>query len=303
MNILPADLPRLRDEILRRIASPEHADLIRRDIKSGYVHPRFGGHETELFEFESAVLRMSCLYFVSPEMTAVAKAAGRTLDDFALRPDDVPDSHGFLVFGGEPIPVPEGTWPFDFQIVAYSWAEEPGIGVLFQPLADRDAMLAAYQSVGASNEHNIEYSRRKMSPLMPIGRQLWHPYGAESVADNGASYQAPALRVLRAAWLLMRQPLAITTDAVFDRATRRRLAREYVEPPTVRVITLRRPANSGGSGESDREYHHQWIVRGHWRQQWYRSRGVNRPVWIAPHVKGPEGAPMLGGEKVYAWTR
>jgi len=25
-------------------------------------------------------------------------------------------------------------------------------------------------------------------------------------------------------------------------------------------------------------------------------------VWIAPYVKGPEGAPLLGGEKVYAVT-
>jgi hypothetical protein len=44
-------------------------------------------------------------------------------------------------------------------------------------------------------------------------------------------------------------------------------------------------------------------VRGHWRQQWYPSIQDHRPVWIAPHRKGPEDAPMLGGEKVYQWSR
>jgi hypothetical protein len=69
------------------------------------------------------------------------------------------------------------------------------------------------------------------------------------------------------------------------------------------VIELRRPKTSSGPGDGDREYHHQWIVRGHWRQQWHPKRQVHRPVWIAPHIKGPEGAPLIGGEKVYALKR
>jgi hypothetical protein len=34
-------------------------------------------------------------------------------------------------------------------------------------------------------------------------------------------------------------------------------------------------------------------------QAWGHRRELRRPVWISPHVKGPEGASMLGGEKVY----
>lgn len=48
------------------------------------------------------------------------------------------------------------------------------------------------------------------------------------------------------------------------------------------------------------EWHHQWIVRGHWRNQAFgEGRKQRRPTWISPYVKGPEDAPMLGGEKVY----
>jgi hypothetical protein len=100
----------------------------------------------------------------------------------------------------------------------------------------------------------------------------------------------------------MQQTLAQTTEVHVDRAARKRLRRLGQEPTPVRVIELRRPAHSG-SGDGSREFHHQWIVRGHWRQQWYPAREVHRPVWIAPHIKGPEGAPLIGGEKVYAWKR
>jgi hypothetical protein len=42
---------------------------------------------------------------------------------------------------------------------------------------------------------------------------------------------------------------------------------------------------------------------GHWRKQWYPSQERNVPIWISPYVKGPDGAPLLAGEKVYAWQR
>jgi hypothetical protein len=108
---------------------------------------------------------------------------------------------------------------------------------------------------------------------------------------------------MRAAWLLMQQPLAEIEDIEPDRATRKRLRRFGQEPAPVLLIGLRRPKSAADRGDGAREYQHQWIVRGHWRQQWYPKRQVHRPVWIAPHIKGPEGAPMIGGEKVNVWKR
>lgn len=110
---------------------------------------------------------------------------------------------------------------------------------------------------------------------------------------------------LRAAWLLMQQPLVGTSEVQLPRPTRRRLQRDGHEPPPVRLVEIRRPEPVGGGTDvaADRGYHHRWIVRGHWRQQWYPSRQVHRPVWIAPHVKGPGDAPLLGGDKVNVWKR
>jgi hypothetical protein len=72
----------------------------------------------------------------------------------------------------------------------------------------------------------------------------------------------------------------------------------------VRVIALRRPNKPASeAGTSERDYHHQWVVRGHWRNQPYKTQGIVRPIWIAPHSKGPEGAPLLGGERVLHWKQ
>jgi hypothetical protein len=117
------------------------------------------------------------------------------------------------------------------------------------------------------------------------------------------SHTSGVVEIVRTAWLLMQQPLAALSVTEPDRAAKKRLRRAGQEPKSVRVIELRRPKSSGEQGDGESNYHHQWIVRGHWRNHWHPKREVHRPVWIAPHVKGPEGAPMIGGEKVYAWKR
>jgi len=113
---------------------------------------------------------------------------------------------------------------------------------------------------------------------------------------------------LVATWNLMRQRLVVERTEHPDRAARRRLDRAGVadtaDARTVRVISLRNPdPESRPVTGTSREYHHRWINRGHWRQQWYPSIKDHRPVWIAPYVKGPADAPLLGAERVYSWNR
>lgn len=101
----------------------------------------------------------------------------------------------------------------------------------------------------------------------------------------------------------MRQPLADITDAEYDRASRRRIEKQGKTPPPIRVIALRHAAGSHSGDGSGREWHHRWIVRGHWRMAACgEGRQQRRPVWVSAHVKGPADAPMIGGEKVYTVT-
>jgi hypothetical protein len=90
------------------------------------------------------------------------------------------------------------------------------------------------------------------------------------------------------------------------RAERRRAERAGLEERDVHVVKLRASLtaerDSEPGAEGTREWRHRWVVRGHWRNQWYPSKDDHRPKWIAPYLKGPTDAPLLGGERVNTAT-
>lgn len=123
------------------------------------------------------------------------------------------------------------------------------------------------------------------------------------VRDGDLSWLAPIFCTL---WLLLRQRIAVKHVERADRASRRRADREgRQEPPSVTVIELRRPVDSGASegAHHDVDWSHRWMVGGHWRNQFHPSDGSHVPTWIAPYVKGPEDKPLVVKDRVFAWTR
>lgn len=62
----------------------------------------------------------------------------------------------------------------------------------------------------------------------------------------------------------------------------------------VNVIDLRIIPGSGAGTHTGQHggYHHQWLVSGHARNQWFPADGVHRLKWIGPYIKGPEGTPF-----------
>lgn len=71
----------------------------------------------------------------------------------------------------------------------------------------------------------------------------------------------------------------------------------------VSVIVLRAGAVSRETDEASNPVHwkHRWWVRGHWRVMTDPKTGKQRPIWIAPFIKGPEDRPFL--DPVYTVTR
>lgn len=125
--------------------------------------------------------------------------------------------------------------------------------------------------------------------------------------DEQSFSAAHLQRLVVAAWLLMGQ--SITTETRLRPQPAAVGAAPHAPAPLseVRYVELRaakRPANPQHDGPgSGRVYRHSWIVRGHWRRQWYPSRGEHRPIWINPHLAGPEDAPLVGGERVNVLRR
>lgn len=303
MDIRPQDLPELRAELVMflRALDPQAIKATARalggDVPDDWLHFHY-----RKMQLQERSLSTAELFYVSPEMSQLAVASGISLPEFVLEPEDVPTTTG-LMFFGSPLLLDDG--PDDEPTWAASW----------RPSGSDGLHIDWYNSSSVLSDH-LPASEWPLAAAFRTGPRLQSmtntqiPFGRPG--EYGEAYRGepygPArrswLNSVKAAWLLMQQPLANVSEIQTDRAARKRLRRVGHEPAPVRVIELRRPKHTGGEpGESGRNYTHRWITRGHWRQQWYPARQVHRPVWIAPHVKGPEGAPMIGGEKVYAWKR
>ncbi|MER8197527.1 hypothetical protein ABTY00_26650 [Streptomyces microflavus] len=291
MTIRAVDLPEVRAELASFSESPEGVSYWQEHATTlDYYRAR---------RLDAAYLGVAvqdslrgALFAVTGAMGELAAVAGQSLDLFDMELEDLPAPAGVLMFeeppallqgvdaDGTPTVVHGATWTVrdDGQgpyiwITAAAVARDHGGLTLGGPALIPFSMSQYLESVGRS-----EMTREK------------------NLFDH-------LLTTVRAAWLLMRQPLAENTDVLPTRAVRKRLHRIGHEPASVRLIELRRPRSTTGVGDSGRGYYHQWIVRGHWRQQWHPKRQVHRPVWIAPHVKGPEDAPLIGGEKVNVLKR
>lgn len=83
----------------------------------------------------------------------------------------------------------------------------------------------------------------------------------------------------------------------------RRAERANVNANAVTVITLRRPVHQRPVEEQVVDWAVRWLVRAHWRRQWYPSLGTHKPLLIAEHVKGPEDRPLRVTSRVWSFTR
>lgn len=315
----------------------------------------------------AAQLPAAELFYVSADMTDLARHAADTLTDYRLHPEDLPAQIGIVFYEHPPV---EGTaaachnavsmvsWgPGRGGLWVHTWAtasaSQQGVARIGRMLAQlpHDDMLARARTAAARNlpeptpdnrpsdsdEAADQVADRVLTTFLPslerapVPPSFIPPHGYEWCAltpmeftemagwpggvsggePNGDTDTTIALqRTILATWLLMGQTLVRSEPMTAPRAARRRIERlDPVLDPTVRYIDLRRARtepsdhhdNDGGKGT--REYRHRWIVRGHWRNQYYPSRNDHRPIWIDPHVAGPEDKPLLGGERVNVLRR
>lgn len=307
MSIRAVEIPELRAEILSYYKTPAVHESWRRMADLGmFVTPGIDGEQLLAAE----IRRMSReTFWVSSEMTQLACAAAPSMPSFVIEEHDLPSLYGFMYFSN-PIAMtetPAATGePLAAPVTACSWGPvyaKDGNALWIGFYTQTGTAEDLYRFRGYASLKDAAYARSLVPRLMyetevviPLSRDV------NEFAHPGLLVDT-AVRVIRAVWSLMQQPLADQHDLDPDRATRKRLRRSGQDPAPVRVIELRRPRSGGRSESEPGNYHHQWIVRGHWRQHWYPKRQVHRPVWIAPHVKGPEGAPLIGGEKVYTLKR
>lgn len=326
----PAQVPELRAALAAQMQTSFEVARTAQVIAGGHgsiIPPSRDPEQAAkmLCEQEHARLTHAQLYAVTAEMTKLAVVAGESLPDFHLEPEDVPAPAGFMVFA-EPIGSyinNDGPAPERFPIVAVSWGQysrpgfpRGGLWITFYTPVDLAALERQAAELAGRPLRDRERARiRSLSGPLNWDNEAVIAYGGDQKASYkpGASHDAkpdefaPWSQALRAAWLLMSQPqIADVEELEPSRATRRRAQKSGLDLHAVRVLHLRRLERDQGAPPDEpgsRDYTCRWMVRGHWRQQWYPSRGVHRPIWINPHVKGPDDKPLRTGETVHLWDR
>lgn len=118
---------------------------------------------------------------------------------------------------------------------------------------------------------------------------------ADNMTDDDVLTGVQGISIWAALGLFVQQRILISSHTRAERHSRKRLERlGWDQNPVVRVIELRKKQAriSHAVEPVEAEWSCQWIVRGHWRQQYYPSKNLNQPVWITPYVKGPENKPL-----------
>jgi hypothetical protein len=251
----------------------------------------------ESARFIPHILAASEPFFWAEDICALVEAAAPTLEHWSPRPEDFLCPYGFSWFARPlHLPVPEELPPIDLH------------GFLWGPIREKGILLTgiirAPQPVG--------YWCGAIS-ICGWGHDL---LTAEWIGPEPASVFVTRSQLQRqyiaAALLFMGQRLATRSTERLPRHVLRRLPRQHpeterpLERTEIAVIRLRRPAAARGEADGEPvDWSCRWIVGGHWRNQACGTgRGAHRPVWIAPHLKGPEDKPLkVPARRLFAVVR
>ncbi|MDH2425754.1 hypothetical protein [Sphaerisporangium sp. TRM90804] len=287
-------------------------------------------------EQETRALRDAELYYVTAEMTRIVRAAAADLPAFVPAEGDFPSAAGLIVFES-PLAeyrrpendisamIVEGRVVMDFRdqpyedtrVVAATWSpctmrgswEHGGVwmgfytsrALMLERILDdrvRDDLRPTLGPLVPDNECGIKY-------VKPAERE----HQEELLrAHDQPGYTSHWAKYLMATLLLMRQPLTYQRTEPIRRGLRRQLERSGLPAGPVQILDARprryttvprdQEAEDQPEEDTSRKLSVRFPVRGFWRQQWYPSRGLHRPKWIAEHWRGPDDAPIAHPERV-----
>lgn len=301
MTLRARDLPEVRSRLLRYLGQEA--------VEEWTPQTPGGGPEARAsVAATSRALRDAELFYVAAEMADVAEVARESIPEVRLLHEDVPAPCGLLAWerpaaaADQPVAI---TWGPD-----HSRDLEPVPGVTVRIWLDGAKVADAHEREGASSWEGVTTEQMRQ-------RRLLHSGGVHLAwSDTPATWDSGWLaeptyfdtaRMTVATWLLMGQTIVAQRWERLRPAERRRLARRGDPLGDVRYVALRRTVapreDDEPAEQAARARHHRWWTRGHWRNQWYPSEDRHWPIWIAPHLRGPEGAPLLNREVVHTLRR
>lgn len=116
-------------------------------------------------------------------------------------------------------------------------------------------------------------------------------------------------RYLLATWKLLQEKITDTDIEHAPRYIRRRAERRIPEAGDIVVVRLRKETKGSLVVENPEEgpwWNHRWLVRGHWHKYWVGPKAGEQSLvtkWVAPYIKGPEGAPFVAKDRIFSLER
>ncbi|QIZ37825.1 hypothetical protein [Saccharopolyspora sp. ASAGF58] len=253
----------------------------------------------------------SALFHVDAVTTVISDMDDLSVDEYGFMPWDLPAPRGFMYFtdGQEPTDPDdtdeprEPSEPDDAMPLVLTWCvydaveglDFPhGIVDIFVHIPKPNVRKEVLGNPGHPTRFDAEFPDFVLVHYVTVG----FAENSEDLTFHALD-EAPAfvVRLLFSACHMLRH--AEMTTEVPNRMSRRRHQRAGLEPPEIRVIRLRRSARPTETEEPRKVWRHRWKVREHYRRQWYPSLQAHRPKLIEEYEKGPKGAPLISGQKVY----
>ncbi len=302
-----------------------------------HYNPAQRGETTlHLMQMEHAMADKAVTHYISGNIVTKLLDAAEQAEPEPIFETDLTSMHGFAVLEW-PILLPDFhpiTGRLDQEIKmpirAIGWSVVDGI--LSGPSGDRKpgkgVMLFAYTTPDDYSSHYIKSLREqgldavmaegsKRDDLLPVDVLPWAfgtPWSGRETVDHEdttvpmsvALVRRWFLSLMRFTWqtLLVPSP-EFPTKKVSERWAQLAKVRPHNDCTVMRLRRVVNPDGYEGGGEgTGLALDHQFLVRGHWRRQWFRSlgpayhedgswnQGSHRLIWIDPHWRGPEESPI-----------
>lgn len=249
-------------------------------------------------------LRRAPLWMVTSDMTQLAIHTSDSLPPWTpaiTRPTDT----GFI-FWDSPIGVTHKADGFDeYGRPAEATLASGLVQLIHWSLIEERLNLTLYGQV--TDDAQRKRSRPLWQDVYELGVYTVPAMVAFDPSDPKLSDPALAsmIHVIGATWLLMLTPTVSTQRQLRSKSKGSGAKRKQVKH-LIQIIDLRQvkrdKTEKSTTGEG-KEYHFRWAVRGHWRQQRVGpGRKMVKPVFVSPHIRGPEHAP-LKTDTVHVWRR
>lgn len=295
----------------------QRAEEVCRRALDGFVIPNALVSEAERLVIPAAIARTGGIFVIDESDHAALVTVAENDDASELPPLPFPRMW-FEVWSEEQsyprpietLPEPDGTTP---AVVAYAvleitpaqeWACFMILQEDDQTVSVRNWVLQPLSSISEEKKAAGTVLGDAPGEVRPVGIRL-HPELGRDLASLPNEDQIVWNQILMAPVFFAQfiSTLGAKHQPLIPlRARRREHQRRYgVAFPNIYMVDLR-ATGEVLPGHGDRQYHHRWIVRGHYRRDHsgrYMVPGKGICTWVRPYVKGPKGAPWKG-RPIYA---